>query len=73
MRKILEWGTKSKLFKYVLIEADLRNNAAMKSLKKLGFQRVINDVDEDEIEAQSTKYYKKVGKSEENEDLDFDT
>lgn len=73
MKKILEWGTKSKLFKYVLIEADFRNKAAMASLKKLGFQRVIKDIDEDETESQPTKFYKKVGKSEENEVLDFDT
>ena len=73
MVEILNWGTKSKLFNYVLIEADFRNKAAMASLKKLGFQRVISDVDEDENEAQSTKFYKKVGESKGNDDLDFDT
>lgn len=71
MTEILAWGSKSKLFKYVLIEADLRNKAAMSSLKKLGFQRVHADIDVEEDH--STMYYKKVYTNEEEEILDFDT
>lgn len=71
MTEILSWGSKSKLFKYVLIEADFRNKAAMASLKKLGFQRVPTDIEDEEDH--STKFYKKVENYQEEEVLDFDT
>jgi RimJ/RimL family protein N-acetyltransferase len=71
MTKILGWGAQSKLFKYILIEADFRNKAAMASLKKLGFQRVLPDIDEEED--RSTKFYKRVENFQEEEVLDFDT
>ena len=72
MEKILAWGTVSKLFKVVLIEADFDNKAAMASLKKLGFKRA--EVDDEEEELKSTKFYKVICPKEIDEsELDFDS
>jgi ribosomal-protein-alanine N-acetyltransferase len=71
MQTVLEWGRKSELFKIVLIEADFDNRAAMASLNKLGFRRVYTD--EEEEEAPSTKYFKKISPDSTIENLDFDT
>ena len=40
MRGILQWASESELLTRVLIEADYDNNAAMASLKKLGFKPI---------------------------------
>ncbi len=68
MESILEWAKESMPFKIVLIEADLNNNAAMSSLRKLRFCRVQNENDS------STKYYKAVCKdSTTDNNFDFDS
>ena len=54
MVEILKWGCKTKLFRKVLIEADMRNKAAIGSLQKLGFKKEPSDEDENP----STKFYK---------------
>ena len=56
MVEILKWGCKTKLFRKVLIEADIRNKAAMGSLQKLGFKKQPSD----EEESPSTKFYKTI-------------
>jgi [ribosomal protein S5]-alanine N-acetyltransferase len=71
MEGILHWATESQLFKFVLIEADLENKAAMASLNKLGFKPV--PVDEDDESITTTKYFRKVGMPMQyDDDFDFD-
>lgn len=70
MLEILKWGSKTKLFKKVYIEADFQNKAAMASLRKLGFKKQPEDEDE---EIASTKYYKTIYTEEPNiDDLEVD-
>jgi RimJ/RimL family protein N-acetyltransferase len=73
METILCWGNKTELFRIVIVEAFENNKAAMASLKKLGFKKVLLDEDEDEQIEKSTKYYKVVcPKNIDCEELDFD-
>jgi RimJ/RimL family protein N-acetyltransferase len=73
METILCWGNKTELFRIVIVEAFENNKAAMASLRKLGFKKVVLDEIEDEEIENSTKYYKVVcPKSIECEELDFD-
>ncbi|HOP04724.1 MAG TPA: GNAT family N-acetyltransferase [Tenuifilaceae bacterium] len=67
---ILKWAKENKMFKVVLVEAFRENEAALASLKKLGFHKVSTD----ENDPPSSKYYRIVcPKDIETEDLDFDT
>jgi hypothetical protein len=57
----------------MIVEAFENNKAAMASLRKLGFKKVVLDEIEDEEIENSTRYYKVVcPKSIECEELDFD-
>ena len=70
MKTILEWASQDNIFKVVLVEADLKNKAAMASLKKLGFRKLEQNDEESDVEP--TKYYKRIKCEPVIEELDFD-
>lgn len=70
MQAIIDWASQVKVFEILLVEADLKNKAAMASLKKLGFKKVVPPDDDSEVEI--TKYYKRVKCQPAVEELDFD-
>lgn len=71
METILCWANKTKHFRVVVVEAGENNKAAMASLKRLGFKKIVPD--DDAKEEALSKYYKVVcPKSDDCEDLDFD-
>lgn len=70
IQAIIDWASQDNVFKILLVEADLKNKAAMASLKKVGFRKV--DQPDDDNEMEITTYYKMVKSQPAVEELDFD-